>query len=93
MNKEVRPFEEYKEMIHNMSKDNMIKGLYDLSANIIEKDKEIERLNNIIDEIDNKLCSTWQSYYDHSRLTTFKCEDMLYLIEQIRKDINELKGE
>ena len=56
-----------------------------------EKDKEIERLNNIIERIDSKLCSTWQLYYDHSRLTPFKCEDMLDLIEQIRKDIKELK--
>ena len=54
-NKETRPFEEYKEMIQDMSKDNMIKGLYDLSANIIEKDKEIERLNNIIEELNNKI--------------------------------------
>jgi len=60
-------------------------------SRIYDKDKEIERLNNIINELDDKLCSTWQLYYDHSRLTTFKCEDMLYLIEQIRKDINELK--
>lgn len=48
MNIEARPFEEYKEMIQDMRKEEMIKGLYDLSKNIIEKDKEIERLNNII---------------------------------------------
>ena len=53
MNKDVRPFEEYKEMIQDMWKDKMIKGLYDLSGNCIEKDKEIERLNNIINELDN----------------------------------------
>ena len=73
--------------------EELKEGLYqNLNKNGIDKVvKEIERLNNIINKIDNKLCSTWQSYYDHSRLTTFKCEDMLYLIEQIRKDINDLK--
>ena len=55
--------------------------------------QELERYKNIVDELDNKLCSTWQLYYDHSRLTPFKCEDMLGLIEQIRNDIRELKGE
>lgn len=48
---EVRPFKEYKEMIQGMTKEEMVKGLYDLSKNNIEKDKEIERLNNILDKI------------------------------------------
>ena len=51
MSKDVRPFEEYKEMIKDMRKEEMIKGLYDLSKNIIEKDKEIERLHTIIKEV------------------------------------------
>lgn len=61
-----------------------------ISLKDVEYQEKI-KYKNIIDELDDKLCSTWQLYYDHSRLTTFKCEDMLYLIEQIRKDINELK--
>jgi len=65
-----------------------INELTERSDNLQE---ENERLNNIIEELDSKLCSTWQLYYDHSRLTSFKCEDMLYLIEQIRKDIEKLK--
>ena len=58
---------------------------------IFKQLKEIERLNNIINELDNKLCSTWQLYYDHYKFSDFKCNDILLLIEQIRKDIKELK--
>lgn len=47
---EARPFEEYKEMIQNMSKAKMIEGLYDLSKDCIQKDKEIERLNKELEE-------------------------------------------
>lgn len=50
---EARPFEEYKEMIKDMRKEEMIKGLYDLSKNINKKSKEIERLNNIIKIMEN----------------------------------------
>lgn len=49
MNEEI-PFEEYKEIIKDMRKEEMIKGLYDLSKSINERDKEIERLNNIINK-------------------------------------------
>ena len=55
MSEDVRPFEEYKEMIKDMRKEEMIKGLYDLSKNITEKDKEIERLNNIINELEEEI--------------------------------------
>ena len=51
MSEDVRPFEEYKEMIKDMRKEEMIKGLYDLSARITEQDKEIERLQSIIKEV------------------------------------------
>ena len=50
MSEDVRPFEEYKEMIKDMRKEEMIKGLYDLSARITEQDKEIERLNKMLEE-------------------------------------------
>ena len=48
MSEDVRPFEEYKEMIKDMRREEMIKGLYDLSARITKQDKEIERLNKYI---------------------------------------------
>lgn len=41
---DVRPFEEYKEMIKDMRKEEMIKGLYDLSGRITEQDKVIQEL-------------------------------------------------
>lgn len=52
---EARPFQEYKEMIQDVRKEEMIKGLYDLSKNVIRKGKEIEKLNNIINEIEEDL--------------------------------------
>lgn len=47
MNREeiiARPYEEYYEMIKDMSKDNMIQGLYDLSKNCIEYQNYINQL-------------------------------------------------
>lgn len=44
MNKEVRLFEEYKEMIQDMSKEEMIKGLYDLSARVIKQENIIKKV-------------------------------------------------
>ena len=41
---DIRPFEEYKEMIKDMPKEEMIRGLYDLSKNIIDKENEIKTL-------------------------------------------------
>lgn len=49
--KETRPFEEYKEMIKDMSKEEMIKGLYDLSKNVIEKENEIEKITKQKEEL------------------------------------------
>ena len=51
MSEDVRPFEEYKEMIKDMRKEEMIKGLYDLSKNITEKGKKIERLQRQKEEL------------------------------------------
>ena len=45
---DVRPFEEYKEMIKDMRKEEMIKGLYDLSARVTKQE-------NIIKEVREKL--------------------------------------
>ena len=41
---DVRPFEEYKEMIKDMKKEEMIRGLYDLSARVTKQE-------NIINEV------------------------------------------
>lgn len=49
MSEDVRPFEEYKEMIQDMRKEEMIKGLYDLSGNIIEKENKLQRIENYLD--------------------------------------------
>ena len=54
MNKEeiiARPYEEYYEMIKDMSKDNMIQGLYDLSKECIEKQNYINQLETNRDEL------------------------------------------
>ena len=64
MSEDVRLFEEYKEMIKDMRKEEMIKGLYDLSKNINEKSKEIERLNNIINELEKFTNARIQKCYD-----------------------------
>lgn len=45
---DVRPFEEYKEMIQDMRKEEMIRGLYNLSARVTKQE-------NIIKEVREKL--------------------------------------
>jgi len=47
--KGIKPFEEYKEMIKDMRKEEMIRGLYDLSGNIIEKENKLQRIENYLD--------------------------------------------
>lgn len=49
MNVEVRPFEEYNEMIKNMRKEEMIKGLYDLSARVTRQENKLQRIENYLD--------------------------------------------
>ncbi len=49
MNVEVRPFEEYKEMIKDMRKEEMIKGLYDLSGRVIRQENKLQRIENYLD--------------------------------------------
>lgn len=67
---------------------------YVLFEDYIELQNKLESITNQLEKIDDKLFATWQSTYDHDQLTRFKCEDMLFLIEQIKKDIkNILKGE
>lgn len=45
---DIRPFKEYKEMIKDMPKEEMIRGLYDLSARVTKQE-------NIIKEVREKL--------------------------------------
>jgi hypothetical protein len=50
VNEDVRPFEEYKEMIKDMRKEEMIKGLYDLSARVIKQENIIKEVREYIEE-------------------------------------------
>ena len=50
MNKEIRPFEEYKEMIKDMKKEEMIRGLYDLSAIVTKQENIIKEVREYIEE-------------------------------------------
>lgn len=49
MNVEVRPFEEYKEIIQDIRKEEIIKGLYDLSARVIRQENKLQRIENYLD--------------------------------------------
>lgn len=100
---DVRPFEEYKEMIKDMRKEEMIKGLYDLSARITEQDKEIERLTAESTKWESK-CYNYQDIIKEVRElvengTDFKCitfrkadEDTwkLILASHIKEDFLEI---
>lgn len=55
---DVRPFEEYKEMIKDMRKEEMIKGLYDLSARVTKQENIIKEVREYIEpivELDNDI--------------------------------------
>lgn len=45
---DVRPFEEYKEMIKDMGKEEMIRGLYDLSARVTKQENIIKEVREIL---------------------------------------------
>ena len=114
MSEEVRPFEEYKEMIKDMRKEEMIKGLYDLSKNVIEKENkiekiqrqkeelqinglrqetlfklEIERLNNIINELEKYLQENINNIYTYFDNTPFGVEETY---KEVLSKLQELKG-
>lgn len=44
--------------------EEQMKHIANLISQDIEKDKEIERLNNIIEELEKKLEKTWLEYKD-----------------------------
>lgn len=54
MSKEVRPFEEYKEMIQDMRKEEMIRGLYDLSTRITKQENIIKEVREYISKVPTK---------------------------------------
>ena len=49
MDVEAKPFEEYKEMIQDMRKEEMIKGLYDLSGRVTRQENKLQRIENYLD--------------------------------------------
>ena len=51
---DVRPFEEYKEMIQDMRKEEMIKGLYDLSARVTKQENIIKEVREYIEKEQEK---------------------------------------
>ena len=51
---DVRPFEEYKEMIQDMSKEEMIRGLYDLSVRVTKQENIIKEAKDFINGKDLK---------------------------------------
>lgn len=57
MSEDVRPFEEYKEMIQDMRKEEMIKGLYDLSARVTKQENIIKEVREINIYIYNNLAN------------------------------------
>ena len=52
MSEEIRPFEEYKEMIKDMRKEEMIRGLYDLSSRVTKQENIIKEVREYIDRRD-----------------------------------------
>ena len=51
---DVRPFEEYKEMIKDMGKEEMIRGLYDLSARVTKQENIIKEVREIFKDYGEK---------------------------------------
>lgn len=83
MNKEeitARPYEEYYEMIQDMSKDSMIQGLYDLSKECIVKQNKINQLEEELIK-KTKRCT--------ERNHRIRCRDRK--LERRNKKINKLE--
>lgn len=55
MSEDVRPFEEYKEMIKDMRKEEMIKGLYDLSARVTKQENIIKEVRKYANKYNDKI--------------------------------------
>ena len=51
---DVRPFEEYKEMIKDMGKEEMIRGLHDLSARVTKQESIIKEVREYIESYNLK---------------------------------------
>ena len=55
MNEEIISFEYFEEMTANWKRVDLLRRCYDLCNEMVEKQQEIERLNNIINEIEKEL--------------------------------------
>ena len=76
MSEEVRPFEEYKEMIQDMRKEEMIKGLYDLSARVTKQENIIKEAREYI---------TYWHYRNDFRINSFTTgvkEELLEILDK-----------
>lgn len=69
---DVRPFEEYKEMIKDMGKEEMIRGLYDLSARVTKQE-------NIIKEVREYIENDMKKYGGDIYIT---CKDILEILDK-----------
>ena len=81
MSEDVRPFEEYKEMIKDMGKEEMIRGLYDLSARVTKQENIIKEVKKYIEENSNSDSFT--------TLTSGKTTDIAYCMV-VFEDILEI---
>ena len=73
MSEDVRPFEEYKEMIEDMTKDNMIRGLYDLSKRVTDLLNEKKKLEKELQELKHIM----YVIRDDNGLNHLWCKDMI----------------
>ena len=75
MSEEIRPFEEYKEMIKDMRKEEMIRGLYDLSSRVTKQE-------NIIKEVREYIEKDMKKYGGDIYIT---CKDILEILNKENK--------
>lgn len=81
---DVRPFEEYKEMIKDMPKEEMIKGLYDLSARVTKQENIIKEVREYIEEHIKYECDdvfNGKQFYSH-HLYDFDKKELLEILDK-----------
>lgn len=90
MSEDVRPFEEYKEMIEDMTKDNMIRGLYDLSKRVTDLLNERQRLKERIEYLERSIARKEDTIegYIHE---TVELDEYKQLNKQLKEQMEELK--
>ena len=89
---DVRPFEEYKEMIKDMRKEEMIKGLYDLSARVTRQENIIKEVRELVENGVDFKCITFRKVDED----TWKCilasdikEDFLEILDKYSEKVKE----